>query len=248
MFEKSVTICCKLAQSKNAANSKQPVSVYDIAAQAIGYENKIDSLIMEEKKLRIQSLACLTAITKSMVVWSTHRSFQSRNASPNDITLEDMEIIETPKTIVIGKNPLNSLILSQIDHSKNSTNILSNHPPREERNKENDIGITGLAGRKQKLAQGIELFNTKPIKGIIFLIENNLLESNTTKIAQFLVDTSDLAKRSIGEYIGEGDTFNKSVMHEFIDLLDLATKGFVPALRFMLQTFRLPGEAVSLFH
>lgn len=240
LFEKSVTICCKLAQSKLVVPDTNQTTIYNIASIAIGFENKNDQMRALEKKLRVQSVACLAAIAKSMVIWSTHKTFQSRGVDTDD-TYED------PVTIVAGKNPLNSLMLSQFDHSRAPTNSMANkvNARKDSVEEEEDVLLTSQASRKQRFSQGVLLFNQKPMKGITSLIDHGLLSLEPKPIAEFLLSTPDISKASIGEYIGDGDIFNKTVMHEFIDLLNLESKGFVEALRFMLQTFRLPGEAVK---
>jgi brefeldin A-inhibited guanine nucleotide-exchange protein len=68
----------------------------------------------------------------------------------------------------------------------------------------------------------------------------------------------------IGEYLGEGygillsctrqaltyvlesDEENIAIMHAFVDQLDFKNLPFVDALRLLLQSFRLPGEAQKI--
>ena len=42
------------------------------------------------------------------------------------------------------------------------------------------------------------------------------------------------------------DEENISIMHAFVNMLDFANLGFVSALRLLLQSFRLPGEAQKI--
>lgn len=55
-----------------------------------------------------------------------------------------------------------------------------------------------------------------------------------------------LDKAAIGDFIGDVEPFNIKVMHAFIDSLSFTSVDFVPALRLLLQTFRLPGEAQKI--
>ena len=50
------------------------------------------------------------------------------------------------------------------------------------------------------------------LKGIRYLREVCGLENTPEAISSFLLETAGLDKRSVGEYLGEGDDFNKSVL------------------------------------
>lgn len=65
-------------------------------------------------------------------------------------------------------------------------------------------------------------------------------------IAHFLLNTEGLSKAMIGEYLGEGEDENISIMHAFIDQMEFQGLSFVPAIRIFLQSFRLPGEAQKI--
>lgn len=49
---------------------------------------------------------------------------------------------------------------------------------------------------------GIQLFNTSPKKGIAYLISVNMLGDSHKDIAVFLLNTSELSKKQIGDYLG----------------------------------------------
>ncbi|KAL7751070.1 guanine nucleotide exchange protein for ADP-robosylation factor [Sorochytrium milnesiophthora] len=100
--------------------------------------------------------------------------------------------------------------------------------------------------KKAMLKTGVELFNERPSKGVQFLIDNKLVDNHPESIAIFLHNTPSLNKKCIGEYLGEGDPFNISVMHAFIDQMDFVNLKLVSALRQFLQAFRLPGEAQKI--
>ncbi len=103
-----------------------------------------------------------------------------------------------------------------------------------------------IVSKKQVFRRALKLFATSPKKGMKAFFSGGFVEEDLSKIAHFLMNTSELNKASIGEYLGEGDTFNIKVMRAFIDLMDFSSMNFVAALRHFLQAFRLPGEAQKI--
>ncbi|KAI0221253.1 guanine nucleotide exchange protein for ADP-robosylation factor [Massospora cicadina] len=96
------------------------------------------------------------------------------------------------------------------------------------------------------LQEGVDLFNRKPRKGIERLIKHGLIPSHQPHdVAQFLLTTPELSKVALGEFLGEADARNVEIMHALVDLLDFSGLELVPALRRLLQAFRLPGEALK---
>lgn len=101
--------------------------------------------------------------------------------------------------------------------------------------------------KKQTILQGIKLFNTKPKKGFQFLIEKKCIDSREPDdVAHFLLNTEGLNKAMIGEFLGEFEPENISIMHSFVNQMNFAGLRFVEALRGFLQKFRLPGEAQKI--
>lgn len=124
--------------------------------------------------------------------------------------------------------------------------------------------------RKTSLIEGIRKFNVKPKRGIAFLIENGFIrrpppipsedptlppsfpDPEPREIARFLLhygsaaDGGGLNKAQIGEYLGEGEIENITIMHAFVDLMNFERTSFVDALRRFLQAFRLPGESQKI--
>lgn len=99
---------------------------------------------------------------------------------------------------------------------------------------------------KRDVAEGVTLFNTKPKRGIEHLVATGRLKEDTNIIADFLHKTENLDATMVGEYLGEGGTFNISVMHAYTDLNDFTNLTFDGALRKHLSGFRLPGEAQKI--
>ncbi|KAI8610970.1 hypothetical protein BC830DRAFT_1069281 [Chytriomyces sp. MP71] len=104
-----------------------------------------------------------------------------------------------------------------------------------------------LKHRKQVLLEGIKRFNSKPKKGMQYLLDSGCIPSGTPKdIAYFLLHTEGLNKTMIGEFLGEGEEENIAIMHAFVDEMDFSHMPFVTALRTFLQSFRLPGESQKI--
>ena len=131
-----------------------------------------------------------------------------------------------------------------------------------------------LKQQKKLLLAGTARFNIKPKTGLAFLEEKGLLsslkESNgvslsrSRSLARFLKKSPRLDKKLLGEYISRPE--NAEVLKEFISLYDfhgvsesyiticMATpnaplfnkKSVAEALRELLESFRLPGEAQQI--
>jgi cytohesin len=92
--------------------------------------------------------------------------------------------------------------------------------------------------------QGALHFNVKPKNGIEFLVTKGLIEGSAQHVADYLwKHTALLSKRRLGEYLGGGKDFNRDVCECFLSHLEFGNVGLDAALRMLLKTFRLPGEA-----
>jgi brefeldin A-inhibited guanine nucleotide-exchange protein len=79
------------------------------------------------------------------------------------------------------------------------------------------------------------------------LIQEGFVEGNPEAVARFLRNTEGLDKTKIGEYLGEIKIdFNLKVMHAFIDSFSFKDLFLDLAIRRLLATFRLPGEAQKI--
>ena len=99
---------------------------------------------------------------------------------------------------------------------------------------------------KNAFEKGVGLFNEKPKKGIEFLQGQKLVGEQPADVAKFLTVTTALNKTVIGDYLGERDDYNLSVMHAYVDSMDFTSMGFDGAIRSFLSGFRLPGEAQKI--
>nr|XP_027214989.1 cytohesin-1-like isoform X2 [Penaeus vannamei] len=110
-----------------------------------------------------------------------------------------------------------------------------------------DTGEDSKSNPKSKqMSIGRKKFNMDPKKGIEYLIDHGLLKNTPEDIAQFLHKGEGLNKTAIGDYLGERNDFNQSVLDAFVCLHDFTDLILVQALRQFLWSFRLPGEAQKI--
>ncbi|PGH26999.1 hypothetical protein AJ80_01383 [Polytolypa hystricis UAMH7299] len=97
--------------------------------------------------------------------------------------------------------------------------------------------------RKKIIIQGVTKFNENPKAGIEILAARGIIQdpNDPKQVAAFLKSTNRLSKQMLGEYISKKS--NEALLEAFIDLLDFTGKDVVQALRNLLGSFRLPGEA-----
>lgn len=100
---------------------------------------------------------------------------------------------------------------------------------------------------QKELNIAFDLFKQKPKKGLQYLSEKGLLELNASSVARFFSQYSEqLDKTQIGDYLGGEKDFNVSVLHQYIDRIDLGNMDYDEAIRSFLNGFRLPGEAQKI--
>lgn len=108
--------------------------------------------------------------------------------------------------------------------------------------------------QKKLVISAATQFNAKPKKGIAFLEENRLIYTDLPEnvpesakvhnLAVFLKGCARLDKRVLGEYISREE--NLPLLKAFIGLIDFRGVRFGDAMRILLETFRLPGEAQQI--
>lgn len=86
------------------------------------------------------------------------------------------------------------------------------------------------------LSMGCKKFNMDPKKGIEFLVQNSLLEYTENEVAQFLYKGEGLSKTAIGDYLGEKNEFNETVLRRFLHLHDF-TDLILVQVRFLKSFF-----------
>lgn len=247
VYEKLMNIVSKIGQTHFAPPSKEELS------QQQGSSSKQDShrsggpaippslstaaLVPEsnkeayaglppEIKLRRQSLECLVAALKSLVMWSTSTSTRQAGtaddagaASASRVSMsEDGQGAGQGLGLGLGRQLAASQAGSNTDlsaptptptwpepgSSRANTNGLNTPVPDAEG--DDDVGrFESAKQRKTNLIDGIKKFNFKPKRGIAFLLEQGFIRSRAPQdIARFLLGNEGLSKAMIGEYLGEG--------------------------------------------
>ncbi|KAF9366065.1 Brefeldin A-inhibited guanine nucleotide-exchange protein 1 [Mortierella sp. NVP85] len=149
--------------------------------------------------------------------------------------------------VIVSKNPLLAMSLrQQSSGSMSSSASVNTVGSADTLGDDHPAEFEEIMTRKQLFLKGVRLFNSKPMKGLDFLIKQGFVQDDLQTIAEYLMTTPSLDKAAIGEYIGDGDEKAIRVMHSFVDRLDFTGAGFVDALRMFLQTFRLPGESQKI--
>ncbi|CAG8495510.1 3078_t:CDS:10 [Funneliformis caledonium] len=105
--------------------------------------------------------------------------------------------------------------------------------------------------KKQILREGAAKFNENPKSGLEFLEANGLIYNDpdpsidkNTSLASFLKSTPRLNKQLLGDYLSK--PANIDILKAFVRLFDFEGKRVDEALREMLESFRLPGEAQQI--
>ncbi|WKY01718.1 hypothetical protein Q1695_015600 [Nippostrongylus brasiliensis] len=98
--------------------------------------------------------------------------------------------------------------------------------------------------RKRIFAEGTELFNQSPKKGIEYLREKGLLGSDPASVVSWLRSNPQLDKKRIADYICSRK--HADVLEAFVRSFPFENTRLDDALRMFLETFRLPGEAAEI--
>ncbi|UJO14136.1 hypothetical protein CLAFUW4_03696 [Fulvia fulva] len=210
-----------------------------LATASMTAPNDTEQVYPPEYALKMQGLECLVETLRSMVNWGQQTSAETpTNASE-----------------VEGRNSTDDLRGSldtraeagasgaSIDGMPPGTPGLSDTPVAED----DPAELEKVKQRKTALNNAIRAFNFKPKRGIKMLISDGFIpSSDPTDIAHFFLGNERVNKKSLGEFLGEGNEENIKIMHAFVDQMDFARTRFVDALRRFLQSFRLPGEAQKI--
>ena len=107
-------------------------------------------------------------------------------------------------------------------------------------------GIEKKKASKLEYQEAVALFNKKAKKGIALMQKIGRLGTSPAEIAEFLRATPDLDKSVIGDYLGEREEPNLTVMHAYVDAMDFSGQTLDEAIRKFLEGFRLPGESQKI--
>ena len=219
-------------------------------ASMSGPSNASESLFPYEYGLKHQSLACLVNALQSLVNWSQKGMVEAAEA----VKETAMRLSEDGRESMDFSVSYNTLVASP---RIGTPSVAPGTPDGERRHTVTENGNPGPVDdpnelekakhRKTALLEGIRMFNYKPKRGIKKLLQHGFIKSQEPEdIARFLLNTEQLSRASIGEYLGEGENENIITMHAFVDLQDFIRIRFVDALRRFLQSFRLPVEAQKI--
>ncbi|TWU78927.1 GDP/GTP exchange factor for ARF [Metarhizium rileyi] len=97
--------------------------------------------------------------------------------------------------------------------------------------------------KKKIIVKGTSKFNEKPKLGLGFLEAEGIISdaNNPMEVAKFLKETSRVSKSVLGDFLSKKG--NEAILKAFLDLFEFSGKRVDEALRILLETFRLPGEA-----
>ncbi|GMH60740.1 hypothetical protein TrLO_g912 [Triparma laevis f. longispina] len=102
--------------------------------------------------------------------------------------------------------------------------------------------------RNQKARKdAIIKFNIKPKNAIEYLREHGGMICNPREFAEWIYEfIESLSKKKIGEFLGNTSDYNKATLKSFLQFHDFTSLPLSDALRQLLRTFRLPGEAQQI--
>jgi golgi-specific brefeldin A-resistance guanine nucleotide exchange factor 1 len=97
--------------------------------------------------------------------------------------------------------------------------------------------------KKRIIIRGTSKFNEKPKAGLGYLEAQGLIKDarDPVEVATFLKGTSRVSKAVLGDFLSKKG--NEAILENFMSLFDFSGKRVDEALRVLLETFRLPGEA-----
>jgi hypothetical protein len=102
------------------------------------------------------------------------------------------------------------------------------------------VKLRSLKARKDAILK----FNTKPKLAVEYLVEHAGMERSAGEFAQWLYEyIESLSKKKLGEFLGGSQQWNGDCLVMFLQFHDFAQLSLSDALRQLLLTFRLPGEA-----
>ena len=97
--------------------------------------------------------------------------------------------------------------------------------------------------KKKTIVRGTSKFNEKPMAGLGYLEQQGIIKDarDPVEVAKFLKGTSRVSKSVLGDYLSKRG--NEAILKAFLDQFDFTGKRVDEAMRALLETFRLPGEA-----
>jgi len=225
-------------------NFERTISATVRLAQGGHLSTGIDDL-EEVQEMRFHALKVLRQSVSSLRIWHANAMSVSRDgtfASDGDTVDKDLSPDSQDDSLqqVAGEleDSVKSKWMDQLAAGQRSL-------PQQTDGKQADV-VKLWKEFKNAFEKGVALFNEKPKKGVEFLQAQKLIGEEPADVAKFLNMATALNKTVIGDYLGERDDYNLSVMHAYVDGMDFTSMGFDGAIRLFLSGFRLPGEAQKI--
>jgi brefeldin A-inhibited guanine nucleotide-exchange protein len=205
----------------------------------------VDEGFPQEYAMKMQALECLVEVLRSLVRWGQQgmanlaAETALAEAEGRSSTEELRESIDTRGGEAVGTPTVadSASIATSYMQGSDTASVAEDDPAELEK----------VKARKTALNNAIRQFNFKPKRGLKLLLSEGFIPSSDPKdIGRFLLSNERLNKKSLGEFLGEGDEENIKIMHAFVESMDFTRTRFVDALRRFLQAFRLPGEAQKI--
>eukprot|EP01091_Cochliopodium_minus_P008503 TRINITY_DN1946_c0_g3_i1.p1 TRINITY_DN1946_c0_g3~~TRINITY_DN1946_c0_g3_i1.p1 ORF type:complete len:1523 (-),score=479.02 TRINITY_DN1946_c0_g3_i1:241-4809(-) len=106
------------------------------------------------------------------------------------------------------------------------------------------LGLKNKKNEKLELLEAVRIWNDDPKKGIVYLKEKNLVNTeDPIEYAKFLLNSPRISKAKVGDFVGKNADFNKQVLVAYINLFDLRQNDFLNLFREFLESFIIPGES-----
>ncbi|KAJ1962504.1 guanine nucleotide exchange protein for ADP-robosylation factor [Dipsacomyces acuminosporus] len=192
--------------------------------------------LVDEYQVRQWALDALVTMLQSMVVWSDRLA----GPGPSTVTLPSADMPSANGGNGDDGTDWRESALGTAPHEGGAPAPVATDDPEE---------LSTIKQRKEQFETARKLFAWKPKKGVEAWKKGGFIKSNEPKdVARFFFTNTNqgIDKMQLGEYLGEGDAYNISVMHAFVDFMNFTDMEFVAALRLFLQAFRLPGEAQKI--
>ncbi|KAI9822830.1 MAG: GDP/GTP exchange factor for ARF [Phylliscum demangeonii] len=155
----------------------------------------------------------------------------SRNAFPDSATWSTTNVPPLCLEALLGYV---QLIAARLDRQAESEGLPDPVALREQRR------------LKKIIVQGTARLNENPKDGIAYLTSEGVIEDpeDPQCLSRFLKGTTRISKRVLGDFLTK--KFNEPILAAFLDQFDFQGKRVDEALRVLLETFRLPGEAALI--
>lgn len=223
------------------------MEIVDSESNRISYEQRELALEAITRLWRIPGLPAELYLNYDCGLYSTNlyeelMKLLSKNASTLTGNMYSIQFISLDAIIMLVAG-IEARCRGFKDLCKPSRHIASKNLPTKEE-------LMNAKANKRWLAIATEKFNEHPRQGIAKLIEHGLVgpadDPDPEKIAKLLRENPMLDKQAIAEYISRKE--NTNILNAFVKSLELNNMRVDQALRFYLESFRLPGEAPLISH